>query len=183
METQTFPYRRLIVIGTTGSGKSTLAEQLSKRLELDFIELDAIYWLPNWGHRADDEFRARLEEVTRAPAWVIAGNYSSVRYVSWPRAEAIIWLDYPLWTIFWRLWHRTWRRWRAKELLWGTNYEKLWPHFKIWSAEDSLFHWLFKTYWRHKREYPKLFNQPEYSHLKVFHFQSPEETDIWLANL
>jgi adenylate kinase family enzyme len=187
MDTQTpsspFPYRRLIVIGTTGSGKSTLAEQLSKRLCLDFIELDAIHWLPNWDHLSDEDFRAQVDKVTRSPGWVIAGNYSVARNVSWPRAEAIIWLDYPLWTIFWRLWRRTWRRWWTKEILWGTNYERLWPQFKIWSAEDSLFHWLFKTYWRRKREYPLLFAQPEYSHLKVIHFQTPKEADAWLANL
>ena len=183
MESTKFPYRRLIVIGTTGSGKSTLAEQLSKRLDLEFIELDALQWLPNWEHLSDEDFRARVDEVTRTPRWVIAGNYSIARNVSWPRAEAIIWLDYPLWTIFWQLWRRTWRRWWTQEILWGTNRERLWSQFKIWSAEDSLFHWLFKTYWRRKREYPQLFALPEYSHLKVFQMKTPQETDNWLQNL
>ena len=39
MESSNFPYRRLIVIGTTGSGKSTLAEQLLKRLEFEGFSL------------------------------------------------------------------------------------------------------------------------------------------------
>jgi adenylate kinase family enzyme len=178
-----FPYQRLIVIGTTGSGKSTLAEQLAQRLDLEYIELDAIHWLPDWDHLSDEDFRARVDEATRAPRWAIAGNYSVARNVSWPRAEVVIWLDYSLWTIFWRLWRRTWRRWWTQELMWGTNRERLWPQFKIWSAEDSLFHWLFKTYWRRKREYPLLFAQPEYAHLQVIHFKRPEETEAWLRNL
>jgi energy-coupling factor transporter ATP-binding protein EcfA2 len=44
----TFPYKRIVVVGTTSSGKSTLAKALSERLNLDFIELDALYWEPNW---------------------------------------------------------------------------------------------------------------------------------------
>jgi hypothetical protein len=95
----------------------------------------------------------------------------------------VIWLDYPLWTLFWRLWRRTWSRWWTKELLWGTNYERLLPQFKIWSADDSLFHWMFKTYWRRKREYPRLLALPEYSHVILFHFKNPSETENWIKSL
>jgi adenylate kinase family enzyme len=177
-----FPYHRIIVIGTTGSGKSTLAEQLAKKLDLDFIELDALYWKPNWVGAPDEVFRERVENAMRSGRWVMAGNYSRARDVSWPHAEAAIWLDYPLGLILWRLWVRSWRRWRTKELLWGTNRERLWPHFMLWS-DESLFKWAFKTYWRRKREYPLLFASPEYAHLKVLRFQSPRETEEWLAGL
>jgi adenylate kinase family enzyme len=178
-----FPYRRIIVVGSTGSGKSTLAERLASKLNLEPIELDALHWLPDWKHVSDDEFRNLVEVATRSESWVIAGNYSVARDISWPRAEAVIWLDYSLWTVFWRLWRRTWSRWWTKELLWGTNYERLGPQFKIWSAEDSLFTWLFKTYWKRKREYPVLLALPEYSHLKLFHFQNPKETNYWFQSL
>jgi len=183
MHSTAFPYQRVIVIGTTGSGKSTLAENISRRLDLLCIDLDALHWLPDWQHTSDQEFRARVDQATSGPGWVIAGNYSVARDVSWPRAEAIIWLDYSLWTIFWRLWWRTWRRWWTQELLWGTNRERLWPQFKLWSAQDSLFHWLFKTYWRRKREYPPLFARPEYAHLQILRMRTPQETDAWLRDL
>ena len=178
-----FPFSRIIVIGSTGSGKSTLAEKLAVRLNLRFIELDAIHWLPDWQHVTDDEFRILVEEAIRSDGWVIAGNYGIVRDITWAKAEAVVWLDYSLWTVFWRLWHRTWSRWWTQELLWGTNYERLFPQFKIWSAEDSLFHWLFKTYLRRKREYPLLLARPEYSHLRLFHFHTPQETDHWFDSL
>jgi adenylate kinase family enzyme len=178
-----FPYQRVIIIGTTSSGKSTLAEQISKQFGLDLIELDALHWLPDWEHRSDQDFRALVAQATASPKWVMAGNYSVARDISWPRAEAIVWLDYSLWTIFWRLWQRTWRRWQTQELLWGTNREKLWPHFKLWSPDDSLFAWLFATYWRRKREYPPLFVRPEYAHLQVLHMCSPQETEMWLRSV
>jgi adenylate kinase family enzyme len=174
-----FPYCRLVVIGVTSSGKSTLAMELSKRLRLDFVELDALYWEPKWRGADDKTFSARVKTAVSTESWVVAGNYSSVRPLIWPRAEALIWLDYPLPTVFWRLTRRTLRRWWTRELLWGTSREKLWDHFKLWS-DDSLFHWLFKTYWRRKREIPQLLALPEHKHLTVFRFTNPKEADNWL---
>lgn len=175
-----FSYHRLVVIGTTSSGKSTLAEELSKRANLEYVELDALYWEPNWKGVADETLCARVKAATCGERWVVAGNYSRVRNLIWPRAQALVWLDYPLWTIFWRLTFRTFRRWWNRELLWGTNRENLWIHFKLWS-DESLFRWLFKTYGRRKREIPQLLAQPEYEHLKVFRFTSPRTTEVWLT--
>jgi len=178
----TFPYKRVVVIGTTSSGKSTLAEQLADRLDMDFIELDALHWEPNWQEAPLQIFRARVEAATQSARWVVAGNYHVVRDLVWPKAEAIIWLDYSLWRILWQLTRRTLVRWWSQELLWGTNRENLLIHFKLWSQE-SLFHWLFKTYWRRKREYPMLLSQPEHQHLKLIRFTHPKERDEWFRNL
>lgn len=175
------PYQRLVVIGTTSSGKSTLAKILSDKLHLDFIELDALHWEPNWVEASDDVFRQRVETAISSDRWVVAGNYSLVRDVIWSRADAVIWLDYPLWTIFWQLTYRTFKRWWTQELLWGTNREDLRTHFKLWS-QDSIYHWLFKTYWRRKREYPQLLSGPCNAHLTVFRFKSPREAEEWLTN-
>lgn len=177
-----FPYRRLVVVGTTSSGKSTLAAQVAQKLGLDFIELDALHWEPNWVEAPDDVFRTRVDAATRAPGWCVAGNYSVVRDLTWARAEAIVWLDYPFHTVFWRLTRRTFHRWWTRELLWGINRENLWTHFKLWS-DESLFHWLFKTYWRRKREIPQLFALPQHAHLQVIHLKTPKKTDAWLASL
>ncbi len=43
---EAFPYTRLVVVGVTSAGKSTLAQQLSQKLKLDFVELDALHWRP-----------------------------------------------------------------------------------------------------------------------------------------
>jgi adenylate kinase family enzyme len=176
------PYKRLVVIGTTSSGKSTLAQCLATRLGLDFIELDALHWEPDWLGAPLEVFRERVSSAMRAPGWVVAGNYHVVRDMVWPKAEAIIWLDYSLHRIFWQLTRRTFKRWWTQELLWGTNRESLSKHFQIWSQE-SLYHWLFKTYWRRKNEYPLLFALPEHQHLKVLHFKSPKETHEWLKSI
>lgn len=177
-----FPYNRIVVIGVTSSGKSTLAESLAKHFDMNFIELDALHWEPGWQEAPLETFHARVEKAMQREKWIVAGNYRVVRDLVWSKAQAIIWLDYPLLTVLWQLTRRTFRRWWSHELLWGTNYEPLGKHFKLWSQE-SLFHWLFKTYWRRKREYPMLLSQPEHRHLEVIRFTHPNQTQAWLENL
>ncbi len=176
-----FPYKRVVVVGVTGSGKSTLAERLAQRFDLKYIELDALYWEPNWQAAPLEVFRARVEEATQAEKWIVAGNYHVVRDITWSKAEAIVWLDYSLWRVFWQLTGRILTRWWSQELLWGTNREPLWIHFKLWS-KDSLYNWLFQTYWRRRREYPRLLAQPEHQHLKLLRFCHPNETEAWLRD-
>src|SRR5215207_3704976 len=177
-----FPYQRVVVVGVTSSGKSTLAENLAKLFDLHYIELDALNWEPNWQNAPLEVFRSRVETAIQAEKWIVAGNYHVARDLIWPKAEAILWLDYPLLIVLGQLTHRTFKRWWTQELLWDTNRERLWTHFKLWS-NDSLYHWLFKTYWRRKREYPLLFSQPEHQHLKLIRFTHPNETKAWLETL
>ena len=71
---ETFSHKRNVVVGTTSSGKSTLAEQMAKKLGLVFIELDALYWKPNWEGTPDEEFIQKVDVATRGNRWVVAGN-------------------------------------------------------------------------------------------------------------
>ncbi|MDD2923184.1 MAG: shikimate kinase [Anaerolineales bacterium] len=177
-----FPHKRIVVVGTTASGKSTLAEALAKKIGADFIELDALHWEANWVEAPDEVFLERVDKATQAERWVVAGNYSKVRNLIWLRAELVVWLDYPLPLIFWRLLARTIRRAVMQEELWNGNREKFWWHLKLWS-EESLFHWLFKTYWRRKREYSSMLADPQYARIKSLRFKSPRDAQIWLERL
>ena len=42
---------KINVVGTSGSGKSTLARQLAERLDVPYIEMDRLYWRPEWQER------------------------------------------------------------------------------------------------------------------------------------
>jgi adenylate kinase family enzyme len=182
MHTGPLLHQRIVVVGATGCGKSTLAERLARRLGLGFIELDGLFWKPGWVESSKAEFRARVDAATRAPGWVLAGNYGMCRDIVWPRAEAVIWLDYPFLLILGRLLRRTWQRWRRQELLWGTNIEPLGVHLRMWS-KDSLVNSLFRTYWLRKRTYPLLLAQPEHAHLRVYRFSHPRQTEAWFRAL
>ena len=60
------------VVGTSGSGKSTLARRLAHRLGLPWIELDRLYWRPNWQGTPDEAFSPLLPPLRprRAGCWM-----------------------------------------------------------------------------------------------------------------
>ncbi len=171
--------QRIVVIGTSGSGKSTLAQTLARLHSLRYIELDALHWGPNWTPNAD--FAQRVESaLTATDAWVIDGNYNAIRSIIWPRADTIVWLDYPMTTVFTRVFRRTWLRWWQGEVLWSGNREKMWDQF---CTPESLFWWVIQTWRKHRRMYPALLRTPEYSSKKIIRLRSPRATERWIASL
>ena len=172
--------QRIVVIGTTGSGKTTMAGRLAERLSIPHVEQDALNWGPDWTMRPNDAFRALVDRATAGEAWVVDGNYGRSRDIVWPRADTVVWLDYSLPTIMWRLWWRTIRRVFRREVLWSGNRESLRTHF---ASRDSLFLWALTTYGRRRREYPALLSEPENSLLTLVHLRSPRQSERWLAEL
>ena len=173
--------RRLVVVGTSGAGKTTIARQIASILDVPHIELDSYRYGPNWTKTPDDVVRDRLSEALRAEAWVADGNYYRIaRDVVWPRATTVVWLDYSIHVVMWRLFGRTMRRAILQEELWNGNRERLWWHFV---TRDSLFLWALKTHWSRRRTMPAAFARPEHAHLDVAHLRSPKSTNEWLETL
>lgn len=172
--------QRVVVIGTTGSGKSTLAAQLAGILGCPFIEPDALFWGPNWTPVPRDAFRRQVAEAIAGNTWTIGGNYSVARDLIWQRADTLIWLDYPLPLVLWRLSRRTLHRIITQETLWGGNVESWRGQF---ASRDSLYVWAFKTHYRRRQEMPSLLAQPEYAHLQLYRFRQPGKAEQWLREL
>ncbi len=172
--------RRIVVLGTTGSGKTTLARRLAAWLGVPHIELDALHWGPGWTPVLTALFRERAAAATAGDRWVADGNYSAVRDIVWPRADTIVWLDYPLAVNLWRLARRSIRRGVTGEALWSGNRESLRGQFL---SRDSLFLWALKSHGRKRREYPAQFVRPEHAHLAVVRLRSPRATRAWLARV
>ena len=68
--------RKIVVIGPNGSGKTTVAKKLSQKLNIPHIELDNIYWKPNWGESSKEEFRRKVDDLTGRDEWIVDGNYA-----------------------------------------------------------------------------------------------------------
>ncbi len=168
---------RTVVVGTSGSGKTTFAHQLARWLDVPHVELDAIYWGPNWTPLPIDAFRVRVEEALNGDAWTADGNYSKVRDIVWGRADTVVWLDYPLPLVMARVIKRTCYRTLTREELWSGNRERF---LEAFFGRDSIVLWALSTYNRRRREYPTLFGRPEYAHLKVIRLQSSRAARKWL---
>lgn len=168
---------RVAIVGTTGAGKSTLAQRLAARLDGAFVDLDALNWGPNWTAAPVPEFRERVTAALSGERWAVAGNYRVVRSIVWRGADTLIWLDYPLPLILWRLLRRTIRRVGTREELWNGNRERFWAQF---ASRDSLFYYALKTHYRRRREFPAELVKPEYAHLRVLRFRWPSRVEQWL---
>jgi len=172
--------RRINVVGTTGSGKTTFARALAERLELPCIELDALFWKPNWEQTPDEEFLPLVDEATRGERWVLDGNYSRTRPITWPRAESVVWLDYSFPRVFTQLLRRTLSRALSGDELWPGCRETLRGSFV---SRDSILLWCLQTYWRRRRNYPKLIAASEHAHLQFIRLRSPRRARKWLERI
>ncbi len=170
----------MAVVGVTGSGKTSLAQAIARTLGLTYVELDALQWGPNWRPAPRDVFRQRAEAALAGGSWVTDGNYSELRALVWGQAEALVWLDYSLPVVLWRLVKRTFQRVHRQELLWGTNRET-WRGALF--SRESLFFYAISSQKRQRRNYPAALAQPEYAHLAVVHLRSPREADELLRLL
>ena len=170
--------QRINVVGTSSVGKTTFARDLAARLDLPYVELDALYWEPGWTEASSDVMRSRVAAAIQPVGWVVDGNYGIVRDLVWARADTVVWLDYPLRTILWRYLTRTLRRIRTGEELWpGTgNRERLSMHLL---QRDGLLWWILGTYRRRRRDFPRLL--AEHPRIEAVRLGSPREASRWLA--
>ena len=167
--------RRVAVMGASGNGKSTLSRALAERLDVPYIELDALHHGPNWAAPDLEDFRRRVGEAAAGDGWVIDGNYDrKLGEIVTGRADTIVWLDQPLGLILPRLWRRTYSRWRTQEELWNGNRESFRAAFL---GRESLFVWTLRSHFRHRRQAPARLEGRNLVRLR-----SPDEVERFLAS-
>jgi adenylate kinase family enzyme len=168
--------RRVNVKGTSGSGKTTFAEELARRLDVPFVELDALHHGPDWYQPTAEEFSATVREAMDAlpDGWVIDGNYEGkLGSLVLDQADTIVWLDLPFTLKLRRLLRRTIGRIHGDIELWSGNRETLRGAF--W-GRDSLFGWMVRTHVRHRRTWPARFAGDP----RIVRLRSMEEARNWL---
>lgn len=171
---------RYVVIGTSGAGKSTFARALATRLSVPYIELDALYWGPDWTPHATPEFERAVREAAAGERWVADGNYTVIRDILWSRATHLVWLDFGRRVIFPRVLHRTLRRILAREALWAGNRETL---RKSFLSRQSILLWSLTTFRKNRRKFEALRTGPEFPQLVWHRLASPRAADAFLRSL
>lgn len=173
---------KIVVVGVAGTGKSTLARSLAQVLRVPHIELDALFWQPNWQKTSEDEFERLVTTATSAtPGWVADGNYSDrIRSVTWGSADLVVWLDYPRCTILRQLLVRTVRRIWTREEIWNGNRERPLRDQLSMDPSRSIIRWALRSYRPTKRKYARLMLHPEFRTSQFVRLRSRRETQEFL---
>lgn len=172
--------KRIMIVGTAGSGKTSLAKSLSQKLLLPHYELDSFYWLPNWQIRPHNEFKKLVQETIAKDKWIICGDNTELRAITWAKTDTVIWLDYSFCRCFWQALKRSLINIIKHRPCCNGNYESF---SRLLFSKNSILLWVIKGYRKKKKRYPLLIKDPAYKYITFIHLRSPKETKKWLETL
>lgn len=169
--------KRILVVGANGSGKTVFAKKLSVKLSIPFYELDSISWLNDWKEMPSDEFSKNVTEITKLKEWIIDGNYKHTMDLRLERAETAIWLDYPVFKVFYRVSKRTLHAFITQRYLWKNNRQSF---RKTFYPKESILLYSLKTFGRKKRLLSQKMNTNRHNKLNWIRITSQkEEHGFW----
>ena len=171
---------RVAVVGTSCSGKTTLARQIALQCHIPHVELDAVYWQPNWTPLQIDKFRSAVESAAAGDQWVIDGNYSKVRDIVWKRATDVVWLNPPFIAVLWRAIKRTGCRVITGEELFNGNRETI---RQMLFERDSIPWWVIRTHHRRTRTLARLLRGGGHAEFEVHEIRKPADRKAMLECL
>jgi adenylate kinase family enzyme len=171
---------RVSIVGNSGSGKSTLARALAAALDVPCVELDGIYHQPGWQPLPAEEFRARVDELTAAPGWVVDGNYSAVRELVWQRADTVVWVDPPRRTVMRQIVWRTVRRAAFRKVLWNGNRER-WRNMFSRDPNESVIAWAWHRDAVYRARYTAASGDPAWQRLRFVPIRTRADARTLLA--
>ena len=172
--------QRIVVVGTSCCGKTVFARRLAQLLGYSCVELDGLYWGPQWTPKPDAEFRRLVEAAASAPRWVADGNYGRMRDLLWPRATTIVWLNYSFPRVLLRALRRTLSRLITQEPFWHGNRESIRLSF---FSRKSILLWVISTFHRRRKELAGLRASGRYPHLSWVELRRPTDAEPYLSSL
>jgi adenylate kinase family enzyme len=172
--------KRVAVIGGSCTGKTTLSRELSRRLGVPHVELDALHHDAGWQEAPADVLQARVDAALAAApdGWVVDGNYHGKIGTSVvERADTVVLLDLPRRVALRRVLLRTTGRIITRKELWNGNRETLRNAF----SRDSIVWWVIRQHGSYEKKWmPRL--EP-LTQLEVVRLRSPREVRAWVQSI
>lgn len=166
---------RILVAGTSGSGKTTLARRIAAALDLEHVEIDALFHGPGWTPRAT--FEQEVDAFSTRDGWVTEWQYSVVRPRLAARADLMVWLDLPIRTVMRQVTGRTLLRWVRREELWNGNLEP--PPWRFLTDDEHVVRWAWRTRHHTARRIEQLL--VDHRDLPIVRLRTHAEAATWVA--
>ncbi|MBS3172528.1 AAA family ATPase [Candidatus Woesearchaeota archaeon] len=98
---------KVYVLGAPGSGKTFLAKKLCRILNIEYFDLDDIFWEKKYSVKRDEDERDRLlQKIVKKKQWIVEGVYTSWTGEVVKDSDLVIWLDSPTHVLMWRIFSR-----------------------------------------------------------------------------
>jgi adenylate kinase family enzyme len=167
--------QRVLVAGITGSGKTTFAREVSRRADLPFHEMDALYHGPEW--TPIPSFAADVAAIAAGERWVFDSHgYEEVRDLVWSRADSVVWLAYPRLVAAARVTRRSLNRALGREPIFNGNTETL----RDWLDPEHPVQWVWSQYDLRRADLEARFADPAYAGIRRVRLQTPAAARRWL---
>lgn len=173
-------HSRFAVVGTSCSGKTTISKAISEKLGIKYVEIDSIYWLPDWQKRPDKGLFCIIDKATLEDAWVTDGSYSRLHNYTLNRADVIVWLNYSFPLVFLRALRRTIKRSITQEELFAGCRESWYESF---CTRNSILWWVITTFKKRRDQYRKIFNEKIFGDKTYVELHSQREADRFLREI
>lgn len=172
---------RINIIGTSGSGKTTFGRNLAQVLQIPFIELDAVFWGPDWSELNDSELFPKLSAALLGDHWILDGNYTRTLDIKWERVERVIWLDYSFPRTVAQAIKRAVSRIFSQEELWPDtgNRESLKKLF----SRDSIVLWTIQKYSKNKKKIRNYISSEKYQSIIFHRIRSPKQARDFIRSI
>ena len=172
---------KINVVGTSSSGKTTVSKKLSDILSISHIEMDALFWGPNWEPTSPKEFRVKLRSALKVDSWILDGNYTRTTPIKWESVNVVIWLDFSFIRSLLQALKRAIKRIIEREELWsGTgNIERLSNLF----SKDSIVLYTIKSHRRVRIKYEAYSESGHYPNIQFIRLRSPRKVESFLAKV
>jgi adenylate kinase family enzyme len=172
---------KINVIGTSGSGKTTFGRQLAEILRIPFLEMDALFWGPNWSAPEDEVLFKKVAAALEGDSWVLDGNYTRTIPIKWDQVNIVIWLDFSFIRTLMQAINRAVKRVISQEELWpGTgNRETVRKLF----SRQSIVLWTIQTHHRNKIRNARWMGEEKFAHIHFIRLKSPQEAAQFLEQI